>query len=179
MAQGPISMTPSSISFSGTSATINAQGGVDFDAITSLSVNGVFTATYTNYIVTLNMKIASGTLGSEIQLRAAGSNATGTDYVHQLFYAQNTTIAASRSTGQTKWLFAGASTDYGAEIVYIGGPALADKTTYRSTCLRSDGEASQIDFGGIHNLATAYDGFTLATGSSNYTGSLHVFGLQE
>jgi hypothetical protein len=50
---GLVSMTPSSIAHSGTSASINADGGVDFTAVTELSLNGVFTSDYDNYLIVM------------------------------------------------------------------------------------------------------------------------------
>ena len=50
---GMVLMKPTSIAHSGTSATLGANGQVTFTAVTSLSLNGCFTAGFDNYVVSV------------------------------------------------------------------------------------------------------------------------------
>lgn len=179
MTQGPITMIPSSISYTGTSATITAQGGVEFDSITSMSVNGVFTSEYVNYILTFNTKTTTGTESIQIVFRASGTDATGADYAYQANSVNGNSFASSRATSASNLILAGASDTYSAETVYVSGPALASPTSYRTTAVRADADVRLIDRGGTHGLSTAYDGFTMSMATLIISGSLHVFGLQE
>jgi hypothetical protein len=73
---GLVIMTPTSIAHAGTSASINADGGVDFTAVTSLSLNGVFTSAHDNYLIVIRYVAASGDPRTRLRLRTAGYRRT-------------------------------------------------------------------------------------------------------
>ena len=50
-APGMVLLKPTSIAHSGTSASIGANGQVTFTAVTSLSLNGVFSADFDNFLL--------------------------------------------------------------------------------------------------------------------------------
>jgi hypothetical protein len=175
---GLVSMTPTSIAHSGTSASINADGGVDFTAVTSLSLNGVFTSDYDNYLIVASI---SGDAFSGGQLRVGGVDASGTDYAYQLINASNTTITGVRSTSRTDFgsiVDADGSATPTGYHVHLYGPALAQPTAVRNVGLRADAGARLRDFAMTHSLSTSYDGITFISAGST-TGNVHVFGYEE
>ena len=180
---GLISMTPTSIAHSGTSASINADGGVDFTAVTSLSLNGVFTSDYDNYLLVMSETLGTGTAETlEIRFRAAGTDATGGDYAWQYLNATGSSTVGSRSTSQTLGRIANSSAsspNANGHTVHIYGPYLAQPTAWRSVDVNSNGAASIIDVAGTHSLSTSYDGCTILIGASAITGNVHVFGYEE
>lgn len=169
-------IVPSSINFSGTSASINAGGSVTFSAVTALSLNGVFSSTYDNYVIDMRGGLASGIQGIQFRLRLAGTDASGSNYVYQFMFTSGASVSASRLS--TTFVLAGA---FGAvpngDQVHVYGPALAQPTALRHVNVRSDSGAAFSDHAGTHSLATAYDGFTLTPASSNITGLIKVYGL--
>jgi hypothetical protein len=177
---GLVSMTPTSIAHSGTSASINADGGVDFTAVTSLSLNGVFTSEMDNYLVVSSVTVAAGIPSLLLQLRASGSDATGTNYTRQSLDIFGTTRSAARSTSQSSWTIT-APDDIAPNgiTLHMYGPALAQPTAVRSVTIYSYDGASIWDQAGTHSLSTSYDGFTISLTSSNITGTIHVFGYEE
>jgi hypothetical protein len=180
---GLISMTPSSIAHSGTSATINADGGVDFTAVTSLSLNGVFTSDYDNYLLVISETLGTGTAESlQIRFRAAGTDATGSNYTWQLINATGSTVSGSRSSSQTLGRIANSSAsspNANGHTVHIYGPYLAQPTAWRSVDVNSNGAASILDAAGTHSLSTSYDGCTILIPASSISGTVHVFGYEE
>jgi hypothetical protein len=181
---GLISMTPTSITHSGTSATINADGGVDFTAVTSLSLNGVFTSDYDNYLIVIRHRGVSGS-GNQIlvmRMRAAGSDASGSNYVSQELSANSTTVSSSRTASRTNAYVAHANADLeGGDQIHVYGPALAQPTAFRNVSFYGRSNTAAItDFASTHSLSTAYDGFNLAGNDGNgFTGNVHVFGYEE
>jgi hypothetical protein len=176
---GLVSMAPTSIAYSGTSAGINADGGVDFSAVTSLSLNGVFTSAYDNYLIVLD---GTGSAGGYLRfrLRASGTdNSTASSYVTQELYAASTTRSGARNTLDNGLLaYWEASTNSMTLSVY--GPYLAQPTAFRSVTANGEGVGTSIcDEAGTHNQSTAYDGFTIYPNSGNITGNIHVFGYEE
>ena len=179
---GLVSMKPSSIAHSGTSASINADGGVDFSAVDSLTLNGVFTSDYDNYLIVWGPCVASGqNPNMMMQLRAAGTNATGSNYTYQNLYASSTTVAGARTSSQSKGIIGEISaTQRSGDMVHIYGPALAQPTAWRTVNASGFASAYITDFAGTHSLSTAYDGFEITLNQvQTISGSIHVFGYEE
>jgi hypothetical protein len=182
---GLISMKPTSIAHSGTSASINSDGGVDFSAVTSLSLNGVFTGDYDNYLIVFTGLASSGAVGVNFRLRASGTDASGTDYTQQLLRADSTTVSAARVTSATQFSIQTTGPDLNnGSHVYVYGPHLAQPTAVRSvTEVSIDASLTTnvniFDRAQTHSLSTSYDGFTIETNVNNITGTIHVFGYEE
>jgi hypothetical protein len=175
---GLISMAPTSIAYSGTSAGINADGGVDFSAVTSLSLNGVFTSDYDNYLVIAQWTSSSAGAFVELRFRLSGTDATGSNYTYQALEANSTSVAGARVT-DTYGRSARGSTARTGYSWHIYGPALAQPTAYRSVSGSDFNSAYLLDYAGTHSLSTAYDGITYYPSAGNITGNVHVFGYEE
>ena len=177
---GLISMKPTSIDHVGTSAVINADGGVDFTAVTSLSLNGVFTSDYDNYLIVIS-GTSSATTNVFYRLRVSGSDASGSNYTQQQLVATGSTASGQRFTGDTSArsiIFQNALLNGGA--IHFYGPALAQPTASRSVTFDANSSARITDYAVTHSVSTAYDGITFFTGSATTcTGNIHVFGYEE
>ena len=176
---GLVSMTPTSIAHSGTSASINADGGVDFTAVTELSLDGVFTSDYDNYLMVITGTMASGNDPYRVKFRASGADTTGSDYTFQRLRA-NPSENATRFTSQSDaWVGQAGDANNTGTTVAIYGPALAQPTAMRNVHGGGADGTSIYDFASTHSLSTAYDGLTLYVTSSTITGNIHVFGYEE
>lgn len=176
---GLISMTPTSIAYSGTSASINADGGVDFSAVTSLSLNGVFTSDIDNYLIVVEAA-CSGNDTIYYRLRASGAdNSTSSAYVTQVLYAGSTTVSGARDTQNYGSLGYFSSTTRNGFSAAIYAPFIAQPTAVRSVGVSGYVSAYVDDRASTHNQSTAYDGITIYPGSTNITGSVHVLGYEE
>ena len=179
MTNGLVVMTPSSIAYSGTSASINADGSVVFSACTSLSLNGVFTGDYDNYMVTVRVT-DSGSSNHYFRLRNAGSdNITANSYVRQYLLASNTSVSSARITSNYG---AFAPTENGITngyTAYLFGPYLSQPTATRSTSV-SRTATLLTDWACTHSVSNLFDGLTILTDSSlTMTGLLTVFGFNQ
>jgi hypothetical protein len=178
---GLVSMAPTSIAYSGTSAGINADGGVDFSAVTSLSLNGVFTSAYDNYLVVFGPIAGSTGVNVFMRYRASGSdNSTASSYTYQLLQANSTfTNGAFRESQSYQRIADPSATQRSGYSYHIYGPYLAQPTAFRCTSIRDYSSATIDDWAGTHNQSTSYDGFTIYVASGNFTGTIHVFGYEE
>lgn len=177
---GLVSMTPSSIAFAGTSATTNAKGGVDFTSCTSVSLNGVFTAGYENYLVT--MRTVGGPAVMGFRYRASGTDASGTDYVYQLLAANGTSLTdpeVNRSTSQTSAAFGASSGAYSSYNVVIYGPFLSIETVHGPFGFYNSSGSRIWEYHGTHMVASSYDGLTLLPSSGSISGAIHIWGFEE
>ena len=177
---GLIVMTPTSINVTGTSGSINADGGVDFTAVTSLSLNGVFTSAYDNYLIVIfhEWSGASGGINIDCRLRAAGSDASGSNYTYQNIVAADTSLSGARTSNQTSAVMINNhATLWSGSHLHLYGPALAQPTATRSVQVIGDPRVQ--DWATTHSLSTSYDGITFSVSSDNLTGSVTVFGYEE
>lgn len=172
-----VSMKPTSISHSGTSASVNNNGGVDFTAVTSLSLNGVFTGDYDNYRVVMQF-VDTNQSGFSIRFRASGTDASGANYTYQDLHADGG-VTGSRTTGATQLVTGVGDQLVTGHTMHIYGPYLAQPTAHRSLNTSGANGTALYDFAGTHSLSTSYDGLTVYPNAGSFTGTVHVFGYRE
>lgn len=177
---GMVLLAPTSVDYSGTSASIGTNGSVEFTTVTSLSLNGVFSATYDNYMVVCRGKSSTLIPYTNLRLRASGvDNATGGSYVRQELYVNDTNISGARATSESALMYALGENESGISIS-VFGPFLSRPTACRLVATsvyyyRTYADISDVAF--THNQSTSYDGFTLFQSGSNFTGLVSVYGL--
>lgn len=173
---GLISMTPTSIAYSGTSASINADGGVDFTAVTSLSLNGVFTSGFDNYLVVI-LTNPSTTAALRMRLRASGTD-DSSNQTQQYVSANSTTIGGARQTVTSFDINYGDTGPSGVSI-HLYGPYLAQATAGRKIMASNRLGAFIEDYAFTHSATTQFDGATFLVGSGTVSGNIVVFGYEE
>jgi hypothetical protein len=182
LTNGLVVMTPSSIAYSGTSASINADGSVVFSACTSLSLNGVFTGDYDNYMISVRHEDSVND-ALNARLRSSGSDASATNYAWQILRGDGTTVDGLRFSTQSVYRIGSTFNNLRSGLVcYIYGPFLGQPTAFRSVSVEADsvGDNARIyDLTGTHSLSTSYDGLSLICGAGNFTGLLTVFAFNQ
>lgn len=173
-------ITPTSIAYTGTSASISANGSVTLTACTVLSLNGVFSADYDNYLVVADL----GTGGNNVawsRLRASGTdNSTASSYTYQRLYAGSTSIAGDRTSSDKHYLFDIGSNNNNGAVAWFYGPYLAQPTAMRSLSTSDVSSGLHIfDVAGTHNQSTSYDGVTLYPSGNSLSGRVAVYGMRK
>jgi hypothetical protein len=175
-------ITPTSVAVTGagSSASINAGGSVTFATAATLSLNGVFSSLYDNYIVDLRFVGSVNQQNLNIRLRLSGTDASGSNYTRQFLSTNGTSINAVRETNFTQASFSIVDSEQRSGLQgYIYGPSLAQPTAMRTVGVSGDGNARTWEEAITHSLSTAYDGFTLISAASNFTGLIKVYGLVQ
>jgi hypothetical protein len=83
---GLIPVAPSSVDKTGGTASANSLGQVTFAGVSSISLNGVFTSSYTNYRIVFSENSAADAFISW-RFRKAGSDNSASAYITTGFYA--------------------------------------------------------------------------------------------
>lgn len=166
---------PASITFSGTSAEIVGLGSVTFSAVTSLSLNGVFSSLFDNYMVSIR---ALGNVANfpSYRLRSSGVDST-TGYTRQFIFSGSTTVSANRTTGDVFFDFGTSTTLWGGSCSYWYGPNLSQPTAVRFISADARDGASISDYAGTHSVSNAYDGLTIIPNTGSLTGRVAVYGM--
>ena len=176
---GLVVMTPTSIAYSGTSASINADGSVSFSAVTNLELRGVFSADYDNYMIVIRL-LSSGVTGISGRYMSGTSVASATNYTLQQLIVNSSIVDGFRATSQSTFNLAVTdSTNMNGYTCHLFGPYLAQPTAGRAVGCRSSSGALIFDEASTHSLSTSYDGLNAFPSSGNMTGLLTVFGFAQ
>jgi len=173
-------ITPTSVAKTGTgsTATINTNGSVTFSSCATLSLNGVFSADYDNYMIMVRYL---GSVNGEpfaYRLRASGTdNSTANSYVTQLIDANGTSATGIRYTLDFGYFGLADDSQRGGIVAFFYGPYLTQPTALRSCGVDGFNNAVLRDHASTHNQSTAYDGITIFPGTiSTATGLVCVYG---
>jgi len=154
-------------------------GGASFSASSSQSLNSVFTSTYQNYMVVLNITL-SGATNVYFRFRASGTDNSSSTYQS---FASFDDINSS-SSGTTK-LFNGTAllgpdmVETALTMTFANPQAALD--TYVSSQDFIFGYTStgayKSQFAGKFDNTTSFDGFTFYPGAGTMTGNVRVYGI--
>jgi hypothetical protein len=146
-----------------------------------LSLNGVFTSDYDNYLIVARWDIAPlSDPAIRFRLRTGGSDDSGTNYSRQYFAVSGTSVSAERNTSQAQGTWSDTSEDnVSGSQLHVYGPYLAQPTAFRGVHVSGYTSGYFFDVANTHSLSTSYDSITFFTSSSTTTGNVHVFGYEE
>ena len=176
---GLIPMTPTSVSGTGVTITGNT---VTIAAASTASINGVFTSSYTNYLVVYNITAASTFM--RMKLKTAGADISTNYGLTMAYINDNSTSwtflnAGAASWNDTRWLISnGASVLFGAMTLF--NPQLAANTYMdgNATAIASTNSAKLV-LGGRNNGTDSATGLTLFPDSGTFTGTVTVYGYRK
>jgi hypothetical protein len=167
-------VSPSSIAFSGTSASTTA-GKTIFSACTSLSLNGVFTSTYENYIVIFSDLIMSANnVMTFLRYRASGTDTTSGYSTVAGYQNAGGTLQGNPDVNDKHNCFQVDGTRSVARLE-IQNPQTATATTQLNEFMTSNYGYMK----GRQTSTTQFDGFTIFNASLNFTGTVRVYGYQN
>jgi len=177
---GLVAIVPTSVAVGSGSATVSTNGLVTASACTSVSLNGVFSATYTNYRLTVNTTSTAGSTNMRLRLRVGGTDTTSSTYKSQKVYASGAgiTAAASTTTGFT-------NDETGRLDTMISGD-IFNPFTVTTTLINTLWAPYNVptDFAsgfvqGVQTGSTSFDGITLYGTGGDISGNVIVMGYNQ
>lgn len=155
-----------------------------FSAASSQSINDVFSTTYDNYKILINLTATSASSTIQYRMRVSGADNTASTYNDVNFRAngagssttqnlnQNVgTLAITHSTTITK----GISVD-------MFSPFLSAVTTFNATTGNLDNVNNQIGVylaGGGHNTASSFTGISIFPSTGTFSGTITILGYAK
>ena len=171
------------VSGSGSSGSIRSDGGVEFSSSESVSLNGVFSADYDNYMIAIRFTDTSDSSTNNLwfRLRASGTdNSTASSYTAQKLQANGTSVSGSRASNNNGVVQLSRDTLRSGSTIHLYGPQLAQPTAVRSVSASSTSSAMITDYALTHNQSTSYDGITLINqGGWKLSGLVTVYGFTQ
>ena len=166
-------------------ATPAGGGGLTFiksqtigTTVSSVTVTSAFSATYDNYLVTINGGVAS--TNNHLNLRL-GSTATGYYFFGVYGNATASTVSGDNGNNQPEFVFAamGDTSNISGEFT-LQNPNLAKRTMIYTKSARSSTGTINLAFNGSEASATQHTDFTLTTSTGTITGgTIRVYGYQN
>jgi hypothetical protein len=174
---GLVPVVPASVTVTGGSASIGSNGTITFTGAANPIINGVFTSTFRNYRIMINLHASAG---DHLAFRfAAGGTTNATSNYYTLGWGLS---------GSSGAIYGPQAPDSYARIGYVStsfnnatynidvmNPQLADQTTMNLL-----GGYSNIGYWvrSLFNATTQFDGFQVLpqTGGSGYTGTIKIYG---
>lgn len=157
-----------------------------FSGATSASFNDVFSSTYVNYRILIQLDSTSGNNQPiYFRLRVSGSDAA-TNYTAATSYNDGGDIpyAYRNLGGTTNFRLPEIDNDYSNEYysaIDLFCPQLARKTGYLSNTYSTtlNGQPKYEFTAGTHTSATSYTGFSLVSATGNIAGTVWIYGYQD
>ena len=178
--QGLAKVIPSSVAVGSGTGSANTVGTVTFSGASSVSLNDVFSSTYTNYRILIE---CLGTSAAQLLWRLRVSNSDNSSSNYQWGGIQRTNNAGSidanysNPTGTSFEIMRVDNALGGGAVIDIYNPFTSIKTSMISV---SSGEnTSNQEFkwiSGKLTVTTSYSGFTILPQSGTITGTVSVYG---
>jgi len=155
-----------------------------FSAVASQSVNTVFSSTYQNYVVQINLDSVSATGYQQLRMRVAGADDSTSNYFWSGIYNSSSGTTPTGEGGGTATSFTYGymeSTATGTATFDFANPFATKKTTYTNLFSRATGVGNSLFYtnGGAFNATTSFTGFTIFPASGNITGTIRVYGVKN
>jgi hypothetical protein len=150
-----------------------------FSAVSSVSINGCFSATYSYYKIFIRVE---GSTGSNFAMRGrtSGSDDTGSNYDRQTMDVSDTVFTGARSVDQTSLTIGNVRNGAVGDLeVTCAFPFEAENTHIFSVNRDIFNQALMLQMVGRIQTTTSYDGFTIFPGSGTITGNLVIYGFRK
>jgi hypothetical protein len=153
--------------------SLNLLNTTSFSAASSVTVDSVFSSTYTNYLIIVNETAISGNFDTTLQFRTGGSTNSTSNYNFFGAYFDGSTNAFS-STSASSMNVGNSISRPNTYYIWVSQPFQSVNTQVES---KSVGGTRYRITGGDFATTTSFDGFVLTCSSNNHTGSLKIYGL--
>jgi hypothetical protein len=178
-------LVPTSVAVGSGTGTASASGTVTFSGASTVSLNGVFTSTYKNYRIVMNLH-GSAFADCNVRLRASGTDLSGSVYYNTYAYARSDNgNGTGGNANQTSFLYvmrtSNSSSKKGMSSFDIVSPQTLDTTKLNGKFVywESASLVTSWSFTGMVDNNLSYDGFSLLPSSGNITGTVSVYGYKD
>lgn len=175
---GLVPIIAPTVNYSGGTATANSLGQVSFTSVTSLSLNNVFSSSYTHYRILSRITYDTGRQGM-FRMRNSGTDNTSAVYYSNGYYQNGSNALSAYQAQNDSKGFIGEGTTDTSYSIDIFSPFETKLTRTVSLC---SGIISSLpanhNIGCLHSSASSFDGITILPSAGNMTGIIQVYGYR-
>lgn len=179
---GLVPITPTSISVGSGTATSAGNGQVTFTGVgTNLSLNGVFSATYTNYLVLLSKVTASGVGGLSLRLRSGSTDNTSAVYDSARVTINDAgTVSSGATNNATSFQYNINDQQFQYFTINLFSPFVTDETGMQNSIFETNpSNFYTTTINGQHQADYSADGLTFLVNTGTATGKVSVYGYAK
>jgi hypothetical protein len=169
---------PSTIANTSGTASIGTNGTVSFSAASLVSLNDVFSTTYTNYRILINVQSATSQVELKFRMRVSGTDNSSSDYYSQLITGNSTSVAGERVAQDNAGTLAQITNNQSGIDAVFYRPFEAVRTMVTSTSANSLDTIRNRIIGSVLADNVSHTGLTLVCGQ-NITGTISVYGFNK
>ena len=176
------STTATGLKWAAASAGFDLISTTAFSAVSSQSINDVFSSTYNNYKIVIHYD-GSADAALRMRLRVSGSDNSSSNYGLATWNVRSGAQAAGGGFTETSWALtdAGGSVRRSGVSIDVYDPFNTANTSMTGLSAQPNGFSSQFVFmtGGSLSVTTSYTGFTIYPASGTITGTVSVYGYRK
>ena len=155
-----------------------------FSAVSAVNLTAnTFSSSYDYYRLYVVLTGSTTSQAISGRLRAAGTDATGSNYNYEDTSFSSTSVGAARAINQTSWRIGNAeSTNKNYIMLDLIDPFLAEPTAFFTNNTENGYSTTSVSFkltAGGHTLSTSYDAFSFYPASGTISGKVSVFGVNK
>jgi hypothetical protein len=153
-----------------------------FSAVSSQSINDVFSATYDNYKIVLNCTHSVSGVQNKLRYRVSGADNSTSNYNWSQISIDSTspTVGSGVGSGQTSAEIGSIYLSSAAQEINVYNPFLSTQTLFTTTqtALSVTTNVTRLITAGF-NATTSFTGFSIIPASGNITGTIRVYGIRN
>jgi hypothetical protein len=150
-----------------------------FSAAATVNVNDVFSSTYKNYKIYMNLAHSTGAVNFSYRFRVSGSDDTNTNYGYQFISASNTTVSANRANSNNSGTLPDITNINSNIDLTVFSPQKTQLTYIWADGNYGAGTNYIQTWASSFNATTSFTGITFFVGSGSITGTLEVYGIKD
>lgn len=181
MANAWIPIVASSVGGNGTQS-VDANGKITFSGGSILNINGVFSATYDNYVAVIDHETTTGSGVVRVRMRAAGTDNNAAEYSRQFYQRSGGSSTGDRDASQTEIeMFASVDNTCGTLLYFYRPYVSGVRTALRSVNKHGFTNATLLDYVAYVANTAAYDGWSIIglSAGGSISGSMMIYGFTE
>ena len=157
-----------------------------FSASSGVTLNDVFSSTYKNYMIVLNLTSTSAG-NVRARLRVSGADNTTSNYNSSFNYSRidGTNDGNSKFAAASSWIFSDIAGGYGGVSINLFNPFATEYTVFGSNffgynyAAPGSGEVYRGGIGGTFAATTSFTGITIYPAANTITGEVSIYGLKR
>jgi hypothetical protein len=151
-----------------------------FTSSSAFSLNDIFSTTYTNYMVILNVTGASGTGNLQARLRVSGADNTTSNYYSMYDYnwVSGATAGSTKTNASNLFQFTFIS-DGKMSIPFTVSQPFQTEQTFVSAPDFMAGDGYKMNSAGWFGATTSFTGMSFICSTGNITGEAIIYGMKR
>ena len=178
---GLTQIIPTSLTVSGGSASVSANGGITVTGVSAITINNCFNSTFENYKMVINAYITVGAQPLYAQMTANGTPNTSTSWYYggtYITHSAGPTRAYSAATASAQ--LAEGNDISSLNDLTFAYPAQAKQTFVNSQWGSFGSTYNEIYSGSaLHSVSTAFDGVKFTPNAGTFTGTIRIYGYNN